>query len=149
MHFGAFREPRAEGRPLGEKLVNRISNAERVRPAAIAAAVLFFCSFLFLTAASVPAQRGLNRRAAMGQMGQFRYAQLQARQNRAPNQRPYRNQQRPYQNQQRPNQNQQRPYQNPQGQYQPQQRPYQNQQRPYQQSPQYNPAQRQYNPAQR
>jgi hypothetical protein len=134
--------------------VNWTSNAERKRPAAMAAAVLFLC----LTVVAAAGQRGYERRAPL------RYAQLQARPNRLQNQRQYRNpqrqyqtqqrpnqnQQRPYQPQQRPNQNQQRPYQPQQGPnqnqqrpYQPQQRPYTPQQRPYQPTPQYNGGQRQ------
>ena len=93
-----------------------------MRPAAIAGAVLFLC----LCVVTALGQRGLDRRAPQGQ---FRFAQMQRRQNRPQNQRPNLNQRRPYQNQQRPSQ--------------PQQRPYQNQQRPYQPAPQYNGAQRQ------
>src|SRR5580692_12236306 len=98
----------------GVREVNRISNAERMRPAAIAAAILFVC----LPAASAFAQRN-------APPPRMRFAQAQAarRQNQPQRQyqnqqRPYQNQQRPYQNQQRPNQNQQRPYQG-QGQGQP------------------------------
>jgi len=101
------------GRLPGERLVNWTSNAERMRPAAMAAAVLFLC----LTVVAAAGQRSYERRAPLG------YAQLQARQNVAQNQRQYQPQQRPNQPQQRPNQNQQRPY-------QPQQRPNQNQPRP-------------------
>ena len=112
----------------------------------MAAAVLFLC----LTVVAAAGQRGYERSSPLRQ---FRFAQLQGRQNGAQNQRQYQNQQRPnqnrnqnqqrpYQPQQRPYQNQQRPYQTQQRPYQSQQRPYQTQQRPYQQTPQYGGAPR-------
>src|SRR5579863_3746364 len=130
-------EPRGRRRELGERLVNWTTNAKRMRPAAMAGAVLFLC----LLGVAAPGQRVAGRRWAGGQ---FRFAQAQVRQNQQQNPRQYRNQQR--QNQQRPNQPAMRPYQNQPRPYQ-QAPQYQNQPRPYQQAPQYNGAQRQPQPA--
>src|ERR1700722_4488428 len=83
----------------GRRLVNWISNAERMRPAVIAATVLSLCMF---------------QAAAIGQRNnpppvRPRFAQRQAARQAARPQ--FQNQQRPYQNQDRQMQNQQRPYQ--------------------------------------
>ncbi|MGA9062219.1 MAG: hypothetical protein WB341_11200, partial [Terracidiphilus sp.] len=101
--------------------MNWTTNAERMRPAAVAAALLSLC----LTCVVVPGQRGAERQAPPPRPG---VAQRQAARQEKQQQKQYQKQPRQYQNQQRPYQNQQRPY--------------QNQQRPYQQAPQSNGGQR-------
>src|SRR5580704_16453279 len=83
----------------GRRLVNWISNAERMRPAVIAATVLSLC----LSAAAVLGQRNNNPPPRP------RFAQRQAARQQYRQQ--LQNQQRPFQNQNRQMQNQQRPYQ--------------------------------------
>ena len=86
--------------------MNWTTNAERLRPAMIAAAVLFFC----LASITALGQRGQEARPApppRARMAQRQFARQQNQQRR------FQKQQRQYQNQQRPFQNQQRPYQQP------------------------------------